>query len=63
MLPPTSIAILEMLAEELTQTEISEYLGIDEDSIRIIVETLMYDTNTNTLVALLKESIRREWIT
>ncbi|WP_439581589.1 hypothetical protein [Dyadobacter bucti] len=62
MLPPISVAILELLAEELTESEIGICLEIEESSVRATIETLMSETNTHSLVSLLKEAIRRGWI-
>ncbi|WP_138478560.1 hypothetical protein [Dyadobacter bucti] len=62
MLPPISVAILELLAEELTESEIGTCLEIEESSVRATIETLMSETNTHSLVSLLKEAIRRGWI-
>lgn len=62
MLPPISAAILELLAEELTESEIGTCLEIEESSVRATIETLMSETNTHSLVSLLKEAIRRGWI-
>lgn len=62
MLPPISVAILELLAEELTESEIGTCLEIEESSVRATIEALMSETNTHSLVSLLKEAIRRGWI-
>ena len=62
MLPPISIAILELLAEELTESEIGACLEIEESTVRITIETLMSQTSTHSVISLLKEAIRRGWI-
>jgi DNA-binding CsgD family transcriptional regulator len=62
MLPPTFVAILELLSEELSESEIAVCLGVDKKYIQTVIEMLMNETNTNSLVSLLKESIKRKWI-
>ena len=53
---------IKLLAQEFSDTEIAEHLGIDSSMVRTIISNMMVKTDTNSLIGLIKEAMKKGWI-
>jgi len=53
---------IKLLAQEFSDPEIAEHLGIDSSMVRTIISNMMVKTDTNSLIGLIKEAMKKGWI-
>jgi DNA-binding CsgD family transcriptional regulator len=61
-LTPREIEILKLITKELTTKQISLYLNVSVPTIERHRRNMFRKVGVNTVIGLIKESLRNEWI-